>query len=730
MAIEKTLNTRLKLRYDSHEKWIENDPKLLAGEVALCTVTVKQEGTANYVPSVLIKVGDGEHKYSELDFAYAKAADVVEAAKSETALTAFINGVIANAGIATDEAMQELAGRVETAEGEIDTLQFEMDAVETKASDNAAAIEVLQGLVGLDAGTVSEQISAAITELDLANTYDAKGAAATAEQNAKDHADGLNTAMNTRVEALEAIDHDHDNKAELDLIAAGDKAKWDAMEQNAKDYADGLNTAMDGRVADLEAMFGDGEGTVEAQIEAAVSAEAGLREAADTALGNRVKAIEDDYLKAADKTALQGEIDGLKGLVGTDAVSEQISTAVAAEAEIARAAEKANADAIKTKADQTALQAEIERATQAEAGLQTQINTIMNNPDAEGAINSINEFTQYIAEHGEVAEGFRTSIGENAQAIEDLAAEVARVDGNAVQADWGEQNPESPAYIKNKLIDYRVDKGSIYYCGYNAEDTIDESTGCYTLVCNEPFPYDPYDAYNWEHGPIEVEFKGKTYDNLSYQIESYQIFLGNKGVTGWGDDTGEPFLISISVSSDRTVRIWSKESFKSYTTDIRGNVKVSTKRLEDQFLSLKAQNVIERFEDTQSRAWNTAELVGRYSGEYPGTGLCKEVEDLKALVGTDAGTVSEQISSAIDTFETNKIVPMQEAIDALEEDTHTHDNKEVLDGIEAADVAAWDAKVDSVAAGTGLKATREGNAVTIAFDEDVIFVFDCGTSAE
>jgi hypothetical protein len=34
--------------------------------------------------------------------------------------------------------------------------------------------------------------------------------------------------MNTRVEALEAIDHEHANKAELDLIQSGDVAKWNA----------------------------------------------------------------------------------------------------------------------------------------------------------------------------------------------------------------------------------------------------------------------------------------------------------------------------------------------------------------------------------------------------------------------------------------------------------------------------------------------------------------------
>ena len=71
-----------------------------------------------------------------------------------------------------------------------------------------------------------------------------------------------------------------------------------------------------------------------------------------------------------------------------------------------------------------AIAAEKERAEAAEAGLQTQINTIMNNPDAEGAINSINEFTQYVKDHGEIAEGFRTDINKNKEDIAALNKEL------------------------------------------------------------------------------------------------------------------------------------------------------------------------------------------------------------------------------------------------------------------------------------------------------------------
>lgn len=78
-------------------------------------------------------------------------------------------------------------------------------------------------------------------------------------------------------------------------------------------------------------------------------------------------------------------------------------------------------DSIKENSD--AIAAEQERAEGIEESLQNQINTIMNNPDAEGAINSINEFTQYVKDHGTIADGFRTDINDLKAAVDGKATE-------------------------------------------------------------------------------------------------------------------------------------------------------------------------------------------------------------------------------------------------------------------------------------------------------------------
>lgn len=80
-------------------------------------------------------------------------------------------------------------------------------ALASELSALAGRVKALEDAGFQNAEQVGSAIDAKIAALKLAETYDAKGAAATAETNAKAHADGLNTAMDTRVKVLEAIDH-------------------------------------------------------------------------------------------------------------------------------------------------------------------------------------------------------------------------------------------------------------------------------------------------------------------------------------------------------------------------------------------------------------------------------------------------------------------------------------------------------------------------------------------
>lgn len=79
----KILNSRLKLKVDTLENWESSEVILLAGEVAFAQISTAS-GNITDVPTVVMKVGDGTHKWSELKYVYAQASDVYAWAKAAT----------------------------------------------------------------------------------------------------------------------------------------------------------------------------------------------------------------------------------------------------------------------------------------------------------------------------------------------------------------------------------------------------------------------------------------------------------------------------------------------------------------------------------------------------------------------------------------------------------------------------------------------------------------------
>ena len=100
-----------------------------------------------------------------------------------------------------------------------------------------------------------------------------------AEQNAKDYADGLNATMDGRMQAVEDKAHEHANKAELDKIAEGDKAKWDGMQAAAE--------------ATAATALAEAKTELEGKISAAQTAAEKVANDNNTAMDTRVKALEE-----------------------------------------------------------------------------------------------------------------------------------------------------------------------------------------------------------------------------------------------------------------------------------------------------------------------------------------------------------------------------------------------------------------------------------------------------
>ena len=299
MATEKILNTRILNKIDTLENWNNSTLKIKQGEICIATVAANA-GIGLEEPVCMMKIGQAEEKtFAELPWSfYAKAADVISAAKSESALTTFINNVINNAGIATNEALTALTTRVTTAEGDI-------DALETKVGDKA----------------VATQISDAIVALKLADTYEAKGEAAKVQTALNEY----KTSNDAAIAGIKTGDVINDFKSvETELgkkQAVGDYA----TKTEAQGYAD----AKDDAIAAAKKAGTDAQASVNA-----LSAKVGTVPESKTVVqmisDAQVAATYDDTTVKADINTNKEGIAALNTLVGDTAVATQISTAVTA----------------------------------------------------------------------------------------------------------------------------------------------------------------------------------------------------------------------------------------------------------------------------------------------------------------------------------------------------------------------------------------------------------------
>ena len=199
--------------------------------------------------------------------------------------TRVISAVIVAGSIGTTELADNAITTVKIADGNVTKAKLSTAVQESldkadKALDEAKAytdekneamderMKTVEDILGDGDGSVADQIADAKQEAIDAAAEDATTKANAAEETAKKHATDLNDAMNARVEALEAIDHDHDNKDELDLIQTGDKAKWDAAAEKAHvhDNADELAKIADGDVAKWNAAEQNAKDYADSQI--------------------------------------------------------------------------------------------------------------------------------------------------------------------------------------------------------------------------------------------------------------------------------------------------------------------------------------------------------------------------------------------------------------------------------------------------------------------------------
>lgn len=242
-----------KSRAEGVEAGLRTDINTVMGDYLKAADKTELQGNIDTVAGAVERLTNGVSA-DEID----GVNDLIQYVKDHgTEVTGMQEGIADNA-----EAIEGVVGRMTTAEGKITAVE---GAVATKA-EQTYVDEQIQALQGVDTGlgnritalegkfggaegSVEDQIADAKQEaIDAAaSAADTKDEAVLAA--AKKYADDEDALIEARVDALEAIEHhNHSNKAELDLIATGDKSKWDAAAAKAHEH--GNKGVLDGITAE------------------------------------------------------------------------------------------------------------------------------------------------------------------------------------------------------------------------------------------------------------------------------------------------------------------------------------------------------------------------------------------------------------------------------------------------------------------------------------------------
>lgn len=732
--IMKTLNTKIKLRYDSHEIWMEKDPVLMAGELALSAVTVKQDGVVNTVPSVLIKCGDGEHKYSELGYVFARAADVLDACKTEAGLKSFINGVIADAGIASDDAMQELAGKVTAAEGKITTLEGKMTTAEGKISANEQAIEAIEGRFGAE--TVALEINAAISALKLADTYAAKAhgheiadvnglsdSIAAAKKAGTDANAALEAYKTTNDAAVKVVSDSVagikngetiDNFKEVEEALAGKQAAGNySVEGHKHEIADvnGLETAIaDAKKAGTDASAAAGQALTDAK---AYTDSEMTRLVGDTKVATQIENYVNG-LKLADTYAAKehehtkaditdfahnhemGEINGLAAEFAKK-VDKETGKSLVADTEIARLAAMSDG-ANKVEASETNGNIKID-------GVETVVYT---HPEKHAMADITGLDTALAGKQDVIPANTYDAYGAAADALKDAKEYVDDELERLVGTDT--VNAQISTALENALKvgeeGAKVEKYAL------ATDLAAEAE---TARAAEKANADAI---------IKLNANAETAGSVDYKIaQAVAAIMDNPDETKnsinelvtWIDEHAEDALaMSNQVTANKNaIETLNGDASTTGSVDKKIADAIADENLDQYAKAADLEALDDRVEAIETE--HNAETTGLKARL---TQAEADIDALELLVGDD--TVSKQITDV-----TN---PLTERIVELEKVDHSHANATELDKIADGDKAKWDAKLEDVTAATdsGLKATKTGNTVAIEIDDTLTWIFDCG----
>ena len=474
MANEKILNTRIQLKYDSYKNWVEKNPTLLSGEVAIAYLPPRPETEhTNPAPvavasATLIKVGPGQ--FNSLPWLSATAADVYDwAKKPEAEFTAWVKSLVD----INDIDLSNYYNKSEV-DGLIDDIDTGVMTVTTGATNGTIAVDGTDVAVfGLgsaaytnsDTYATAAQGALAATAVQPAAIADmaTTGNVATAKQEAIDAAaeaaaliykteDEIKTIAATEIGRL--IDASGDAET---LKSIGDLV--DYAEKNAGDIA---KLVTDVGTANTNAS--NAVNTANGASDVANSASEVANEAKELAQSAKETAETAQNSASASATAAANSATVAEDHAGTASTKAQEASASATDADNARvAAETAQAAAEKAKTDAEAAKAAAEASNTSATAIANAAKVA-----AEAATAASTTATQAV-------EGLTQSINGYGDIVTHNAAEFATAAQGAL-ADTALQDADVHALGKSGNLYDSVNVGT-------AKNANSEDVPCFIFYC-------------------------------------------------------------------------------------------------------------------------------------------------------------------------------------------------------------------------------------------------------
>jgi len=463
---EKILNVRIRNKYDSYERWAQSNLVLEYGELAVAYTTVNVDvgnGRIETHPELLMKVGDGAKTFANLPWLSAKAADVpawakqvnppTYAASDITGIDAYIADYVNDQmGISVDTDTQYNIAKVNDYQyklqqkGKTDNGWDDVAGAVITIPNDTEELGALRALLGGEnAKAVATQIADAIAALNLATTYAAKE---------HDHVAADITDLDTVIKAYDYITKT-DAQGKVDALANGQVTD----NKNAIGTLTSLTTTEKGNLVGAVNELVAADQAINNKIGTVTNGKTVVQMIADaqtaatyndTQVKAGIKAIADDYLKAADKQELQGNINAEKGridtLVGTDTGK---SARTIANEELAKQLIPTDAqDSLDTLAEIAAwIQDHPEDASAMNDAINALKNQLAGIPSGWGSVMG------YV---DDAISGLKINDYAKKDSVTEVAGRVTTLEGNVATWNAAEQNAKDYADDLNTAMDTRV----------------------------------------------------------------------------------------------------------------------------------------------------------------------------------------------------------------------------------------------------------------------------------